>query len=83
MASIIADRRLYLDAAKERAVEDGDPSAAYLLATPGTEVGAEEAKRLGLSVKGGAIVLPTAEPEPNPPKGDDAPDPPKPKRGKK
>lgn len=44
-----ADRRLYLNADKTEAVEEGDPRAAYLLCTPGDEVPAADAKRYGLS----------------------------------
>lgn len=64
MSAQIADRRLYLDAAKERVVEDGDPSAAYLFATEGSEIGEADMGRYGLSVEDGKVALPKAdEPE--------------------
>ena len=58
---IVADRRLWLTADKARVVEDGDPAAAFLLASPGTEIPVAEAERLGLAVDGGRVVLPGAE----------------------
>lgn len=45
---MIADRRLWLDAARERVVEDGDPEAAFLLAAPGDELPADVVERYGL-----------------------------------
>lgn len=60
MSGIVADRRLYLTADKARVVEEGDASAAFLLAAPGTEITPEEVKRLGLSVKDELVVLPGA-----------------------
>lgn len=44
-----ADRRLWLTADKERVVEDGDPEAAFLLASKGTEIDDAEAERYGLT----------------------------------
>lgn len=58
---IVADRRLWLTADKARVVEDGDPAAAFLLASPGTEIPVDEAERLGLTEKDGKVVLPGAE----------------------
>lgn len=52
---IIADRRLYLTADKARVVEDGDPSAAFLFATPGVVIPAAEATALGLEVVDGRV----------------------------
>lgn len=45
---MIADRRLWLTADRERVVEEGDPEAAFLFATPGKEVSDEDAERYGL-----------------------------------
>lgn len=59
---IVADRRLWLTADKARVVEDGDPAAAFLLASPGTEIPAGEVERLKLSAKDGKVVLPGGEP---------------------
>lgn len=61
MASITADRRLYVTADKSKVVEEGDPTAAYLLAGEGTEIPIEEAERLKLTVKGGKVVIPGTE----------------------
>jgi hypothetical protein len=63
MASLRADRRLYLAADQQTVVEDGDPRAAFLLATPGTEISEADAKRLGLSEEEGQVtgVLPLPE----------------------
>lgn len=55
---IVADRRLWLTADRSRVVEDGDPSAAFLLAAPGTEIPVDEAARLGLAEKDGKVVIP-------------------------
>ena len=48
----IVDRKLWLTADKDQVVEDGDPGASFLFASPGDEVTDEDAKRYGL--KGGA-----------------------------
>lgn len=45
---MIADRRLWLDATRERVVEDGDPEAAFLLCSPGDELADELVERYGL-----------------------------------
>jgi hypothetical protein len=41
-------RKMWLTAEKDRAVEDGDESAAFLLGGPGDEISKSEAERLGL-----------------------------------
>ena len=48
---MIADRRLYLTADKERLVEEGSADAAFLFATPGKEISDEDAERYGLTAK--------------------------------
>ena len=48
---MIADRRLYLTADRERVVEEGDPDAAFLFVTPGKEVSDADAERYGLKPK--------------------------------
>lgn len=53
--SITADRRLFLDATRERVVEDGDADAAFLLATPGKRIPGDEVERLGLSTSSGKV----------------------------
>lgn len=50
------DRKLWLTADKSRAVEDGDPAAAFLLGTAGTDVPDDEADRLGIKPKKAAPV---------------------------
>lgn len=45
---MIADRRLWLTADRTRVVEDGDPRAAFQLASPGHLIPDQEAQRLGL-----------------------------------
>ena len=76
---IVADRRLWLTADRSRVVEDGDPAAAFLLAAPGAEIPADDARRLGLSVEAGRVVLPGAKG--GEAKADAAPE--HPKKGKK
>lgn len=46
-----ADRKLWLTADREQVVEDGDPDAAFLFASPGDEVSDEDAKRYGVKAK--------------------------------
>lgn len=43
--NLIADRRLWLTADRNKVVEEGDPNAATLYATPGTVIPAEAVKR--------------------------------------
>ncbi len=47
---LIADRRLWLDAAGVRVVEDGDERAAVQLSAPGQVIPRVTAERLGLSL---------------------------------
>lgn len=60
MAKYVTDKRLWLTADRERVVEDGDPAAAFLLASPGKELDEATVKRYGLgppadkAVKGAA-----------------------------
>jgi len=53
-----ADRRLYLSLDKKRVVEHGDPDAAQLFATPGSEIRDADAKAYGLDFEAGKVVLP-------------------------
>lgn len=48
MPVVVVDRRLYLTADRSRIVEEGDPRAHSLYATPGMTITVEEAKRYGL-----------------------------------
>lgn len=77
---IVADRRLWLTTDKARVVEDGDPAAAFLLASPGTEIPVAEVERLGLAVEGGKVVI-TGAKKGGEAKADAAPE--QPKKGKK
>ena len=43
-----ADRKLYLTADRDRVVEEGDPEAAFLFATPGKEISHADAEKYGL-----------------------------------
>lgn len=43
-----ADRKLYLTADRARLVEEGDPAAAFLFATPGKEISSSDAEKYGL-----------------------------------
>lgn len=45
---VTVTERLYLTADRERVVKEGDPAAAFLFATPGKDVSAEDAKRYGI-----------------------------------
>lgn len=53
-----SDRRLYLTADLSRVVEAGDRSAAYLWATPGSEITDRDAAAFGLEHRDGKVVLP-------------------------
>lgn len=74
---LVADRRLYLTKDESRAVEDGSPDAAFLLATPGSVIPADLCVRLGLELADGKIrhIAPEVIPPP------DQDPPPKRKRG--
>lgn len=48
MAKFVTDRKLWLTADRERVVEDGDPAAAFLLASAGKELDAETVEKYGL-----------------------------------
>jgi hypothetical protein len=50
-SKFVTDRKLWLTADKSEVVEDGDPRAAFLLASAGKEIDAETAERYGLSGK--------------------------------
>jgi hypothetical protein len=47
----IIDRKLWLTADKDQVVEDGDPRASFLYATPGDELSDEDVKQYGIKVK--------------------------------
>lgn len=48
---VIVDRRLWVTADGSRAVEDGDPAAAFLLCAPGKPVPRAELERLGVKIE--------------------------------
>jgi len=56
VSGLVSDRRLYLAGDGATLVEDGDPQAAVLLATPGDVVPSRRAKELRLAVVGGRLV---------------------------
>jgi len=49
--AVRADKRYYLNADRSRVVEEGHPSAAYLLAAEGDDISNEDVKRYGLGKK--------------------------------
>lgn len=59
--AVLADRRLWVTSDRARVVEDGDPTAAFLLAAPGNPIAAEECARLGLQIVDGVVHLPPEE----------------------
>lgn len=81
MAMYDVTKRLYYTRDRRRVVEEGDPAAAFLFATPGTSVPLEEAERVGLTGKKVAapapVVVPSvaADPEPAPKPEAPAPEP--------
>lgn len=58
---LVADRRLYVNAAKTRIIEEGDPSAAFLLAGEGGRIGKGDVQRLGLEFVNGRVVQASLE----------------------
>lgn len=61
-AAMRSDRRLWLTAAKDMVVEDGDPRAAFLFAPTGGEILSQEVLRYDLTMADGRVVLPTSGP---------------------
>lgn len=59
--AIEAGEKLWLTADRDRVVKDGDPEAAFLLATPGKRIPLDEAERLGLTGKSKAKAKPKPE----------------------
>jgi hypothetical protein len=59
--ALVADRRLYLTRDEKSVVEEGDASAAFLLAASGSAIPGVEVDRLGLSVVEGRVVQASAE----------------------
>lgn len=60
---MIADRKLFLTADRERVVEEGDPDAAFLLAAPGKQISDADAERYGLKPKAKAEAKQADEPD--------------------
>ncbi len=54
---LIADRRIYVNADGTKALEEGDPEAAFLLASKGSTISIEDQKRLNIGIKGDRIVI--------------------------
>ena len=61
MPPMIADRRLYLSADRERVIEEGETGAAFLLAGPNGTIPPAEVKRLGLTESDGRVVVANTE----------------------
>jgi hypothetical protein len=59
--ALVADRRLYENAARTRIVEDGDSEAAFLLAGQGRVIGKADVERLGLECVNGRVVQASIE----------------------
>jgi hypothetical protein len=57
MPSYKADRRLYLNAAKDAVVEEGSADAAYLLVSEGGVLSIEEAEKYGLLGAAAPVVV--------------------------
>jgi len=53
---LLADRRLWVNAAKTRLLEDGDSAAAFLLAAEGRPIPADLVTSLGLELVDGRVV---------------------------
>ena len=71
---LVADRRLYVTADGRRLVEEGDPSAALLLAATGTMIPQSTVSAMELSIVDGRVVQGKPEPAPEPaPKAAPAP----------
>lgn len=66
MATLRADRRLYVTADRSDVVEEGDVRGAYLLVAPGRNIGESDVAKYRLSVKGGKVVVPEAKQAPAP-----------------
>ena len=60
MATLCADRRLYVTADRSEIVEENDPRSAYLLAAQGRNIGEGDVALYGLSMSGGRVVLKSA-----------------------
>lgn len=56
MATLRADRRLYVTADRSQVVEEGDPRGAFLLIGEGGVIGEGDVMLYGLSMQGGRVV---------------------------
>ena len=69
MASLRADRRLYVNADRSLIVEEGDPRGSWLLVAEGLVIGEGDVALYNLSVRNGKVVWPAllkqAEPAEN------------------
>lgn len=52
---LVADRRLYINAAGTTLIEDGDSAAAFLLAAEGRVISKQDVERLGLEFVDGRV----------------------------
>lgn len=62
MPSIIADRRLFLNADKSAVVESDNPAAAFLLVAEGSEIDPVQVARHQLVSRDGKVVIPDSKP---------------------
>lgn len=83
VGGVIADRRLSLTADRSRVVEADDVKAAFLFATPGTEISKDAVEQYQLAVSDGKVVLKSVEPEAAEPPPDESTAKPAPKAKKK
>lgn len=61
VATLISDRRLFLNSDKTAVVESNSDDAAYLLAGEGCEIDPDSVAKFGLTVEDGKIVVPGAD----------------------
>lgn len=62
----VLDRYLYLNATKDKVLEEGDTAAAFVLGGPGSTIPRAEAERLGLLKAEAESPAPASEPTPEP-----------------
>lgn len=61
MATLRADRRLYLTADRSEVVEEGDPRGAWLLVAKGRNIGEGDVAKYRMSMSGGRVVYRSPE----------------------
>lgn len=66
MATLVADRRLYVSDDRSEIVEEGDVRAAYLLVAAGLQIGEGDVARYRLQMKDGKVWWPDVKAAPEP-----------------